>query len=146
MSGARDQWVAPCRSALERGQFGSIEFNASTYQFEATFRAFTTWGGIKVTLLPHTSGTECRLAAWANCDNVYALFSSPTQKILGAFKSNLPNAVPAPESPEPVDQLAASGQFRVIGVDRASQFDTTWVTHAQSADNAKAKANCEGLS
>jgi hypothetical protein len=45
------------------------------------------WGEILITLLPaEGENTKIAMRATAGVDNVWALFASPTKKILAAFK------------------------------------------------------------
>lgn len=89
VDGPRDQWLARCKGALETGGFGGVKANATLNQVEGTYHKFVVWGEILITLLPNGASTKIIAKATANVDNIWALFSSPTKKILGAFKSNL---------------------------------------------------------
>jgi hypothetical protein len=51
---------------------------------------------------------------------------------------------PAPPA-FPVIMPDGPGQYRIIGIVRATKADTTWLCEAQSADNAKVKAELEGI-
>jgi hypothetical protein len=37
------------------------------------------------------------------------------------------------------------GHYKIIGVDKESKLDTTWYVNAESRDNAKVKAELEGI-
>jgi hypothetical protein len=52
-------------------------------------KTFSTWGAIAVTLLPEGGNTKIVAKATANIDNIFALFKSPGQTILAAFKQGL---------------------------------------------------------
>lgn len=89
VDGARDQWIARCTKALESGGFRDVKVNPTLNQIEGAYRSFFAWGDIAVTLLPEGDRTRIVAKATANVDNVWALFMSPTKKILTAFKDNL---------------------------------------------------------
>jgi hypothetical protein len=48
----------------------------------------TVWGEIIVTLSPEADNVKINAKSTANADNIFALFSSPNQKILDQFKNN----------------------------------------------------------
>ncbi len=76
-------------SALNSGGFTSIKENDVINEFRADYKKLTMYGSIAITLTAVVNGVDLRIEATANVDNVYALFSSPIQKILTAFKDNL---------------------------------------------------------
>jgi hypothetical protein len=45
----------------------------------------------------------------------------------------------------PMRPVDGPGLYRVIGVDRATKMDTTWRVRAESRENAKVKAELEGI-
>lgn len=97
VKGERDEWLEKCRLALERGGFGRVEVASLLGQVHASYRKPTVWGSIDITLTPaDSSQTQMHLVATANVDNVYALFRSPTKKVLEAFKSGLVGSDDAP--------------------------------------------------
>jgi hypothetical protein len=88
--GERKEWFDKCRAALERQGFGHIEIDDQLGQVHASYKKLTVWGSIDITLRPvDADATEIHLAVTANVDNLYALFRSPTKKILETFKSGL---------------------------------------------------------
>jgi hypothetical protein len=88
VAGGRDEIFQRCQVSLRAGGFSGVEANTTLYQLTANFRNLTTWGELLVTLLPEGANTRLTLKATANVDNIYALFSSPTKKVLNAFKSH----------------------------------------------------------
>ncbi len=49
----------------------------------------TVVGKIEIILSQNEKGVEISVKTTANSDNVFALFSSPNDKIMNAFKNNL---------------------------------------------------------
>lgn len=49
----------------------------------------STWGEIIITLLEDGDNIKINAKSTANTDNLFALFSSPNQKILDQFKNNI---------------------------------------------------------
>ena len=76
-------------NALDEGGFTSIAENKMINQITANYRKFTVWGNISITIEESGKGTKVQTVAVANADNIYALFSSPTRRILNKFKENL---------------------------------------------------------
>ncbi len=144
--GDRSAWLTRCTNALRSAGFSGIEERSSLYQIEAKYRRLTVWGGITVILLPSGGSTDMRVEAWANADNVYAAFSSPTGRIIREFKANLDTSpVPPIVSGKETAPHQFSGRFRVVGVDRESKLDTSLVVHAESTANARAKGELQGI-
>ncbi len=85
----RAQLLERCQRAMSRGGFKKVEVNGPLFQITGQYHHFTTWGRLDVTLRPAAGGTELAMRATGNVDNIYALFRSPNQKILQAFKSHL---------------------------------------------------------
>jgi hypothetical protein len=75
--------------ALQAGGFSSIEDNKVVNQISANYKKMTVWGNIKITLEENESRVKVNAVSTANVDNIYALLSSPTQKILNIFKENI---------------------------------------------------------
>lgn len=70
--------------------FTAIEENADIFQIKADYHKFTVWGYIEITLTTASEGMiRVSLHTTANVDNIYALFSSPVDKIANAFKQAL---------------------------------------------------------
>lgn len=76
-------------NALDEGGFTSVAENKMINQITANYRKFTVWGNITITIEESGKGTKVQTVAVANADNIYALFSSPTRRILNKFKENL---------------------------------------------------------
>lgn len=90
VAGEREEWLAKCQSALEQQGFRNVKVVNQLGQVHASYKKPTTWGSIDITLRPTERGaTEMHVSVTANVDNIYALFRSPTKKILNAFKSGL---------------------------------------------------------
>jgi hypothetical protein len=101
IKGSINEVVEKCLTALQKGGFKKIKFNETINQFEADYKPsiiFTTvYGSIKITLTENNSFSNVdnknlvnvNVISTANIDNIYALFSSPNDKILSYFKNNL---------------------------------------------------------
>ena len=76
-------------NALDEEGFTSVAENKMINQITANYRKFTVWGNITITIEESGKGTKVQTVAVANADNIYALFSSPTRRILNKFKENL---------------------------------------------------------
>ena len=77
-----------CLAALTKGGFKSIENNDSLNQIMAKFNNFFVVGKIEVILVKDDNGVNVNLKSTANVDNIFALFSSPNDKIMNAFTAN----------------------------------------------------------
>ena len=75
-------------NALNNGNFTSIQANGLLNQTTANYKKLSVWGEIKVTLSENQDKTKIDVVSTANSDNIFALFSSPNDKILNAFKDN----------------------------------------------------------
>jgi len=75
--------------ALQAGGFTKIDDNRVINQISADYKKFPVWGNIQLTLVEEENKVKVNAVATANVDNIYALFSSPTQKIFNKFKQNL---------------------------------------------------------
>lgn len=90
VDGPRWEWLQRCRDALARGGFSKIETEEQLGQLHAAYRKVSVWGSLDITLLPDGDArTQLQLVASGNVDNIYALFRSPSKRILEAFKSGL---------------------------------------------------------
>ncbi len=93
VEGDRADWVSHTVGAMRRAGFTKIEPNEPLGVVTGEYHKATTWGKLEVTLRPVTGGTEVAMHATANVDNIYALFRSPTDKVIQAFRDQLrPNA------------------------------------------------------
>jgi hypothetical protein len=77
-----------CRAALEAGGFKKIENNDSLNQLNAKFNNFFVVGSIDIGLANTEHGVTVSLKSTANADNIFALFSSPNDKIMKSFTDN----------------------------------------------------------
>ena len=75
--------------SLQLAGFKNIEDNNFLNQIKASYKSFTTVGYIIITMSEENGYVCIEAEATANMDNIYALFSSPTQKILNKFKEYL---------------------------------------------------------
>lgn len=87
--GKRGEWLEKCHNALRNGGFTDIQAQQGFGQVKGNYKKFTVWGSIEITLLPEGENTKIVVSAMANVDNIFALFSSPSKKIIAVFKSNL---------------------------------------------------------
>ena len=77
-----------CLAALTKGGFKSIENNESLNQIMAKFNNFFVVGKIEIILAKDDNGVDVNLKSTANEDNIFALFSSPNDKIMKTFTDN----------------------------------------------------------
>ena len=89
VAGAREEWLPKCCDALEVGRFTGIETSETLGQITANYKKAATWGTISLTLTPEGDSTRIVAKATANVDNVFAIFSSPGQRILKQFKAGI---------------------------------------------------------
>jgi hypothetical protein len=82
------QVIEKCKLILKNGGFKNIRVNESLNQLSADYKKFTIFGEIEIILVENNSGTEINLTSTANVDNIFALFSSPNNKIMNAFINN----------------------------------------------------------
>lgn len=74
--------------ALHNGGFRNIKPNLQTNQVTATYKKLTVWGEVAINILPKNDGFNVCVKSTANVDNIFALFFSPTKKIIDQFKMN----------------------------------------------------------
>jgi hypothetical protein len=89
VSGTREEWLKKTQEALTEQGFTKIKASDTLFQIEANYKKLTVWGNIILTLIPEGGDTKINAKATANVDNIFALFKSPGQTILSAFKSGL---------------------------------------------------------
>ena len=75
-------------SALNIGGFKNIDCNDSLNQIIAKFNNFFVVGKIEVLISKTDNGIDINLKSTANADNIFALFSSPNDKIMKTFTEN----------------------------------------------------------
>lgn len=88
VKGSTDEWLLKAEEALQKGGFTNIKSNKLLNQITGSYKKLTVWGEIIVTLLPEADNLKINAKSTANVDNIFALFSSPNQKILDKFKNN----------------------------------------------------------
>ncbi|GAB5606352.1 DUF4431 domain-containing protein [Sideroxyarcus sp. TK5] len=89
-----------CTGALEAGGFKNIKAQELTSTMQAEYKRFPAWGEVSITLFRLADNrTKINVKATANYDNIYALFSSPNQKIIRSFRNAL-NGAASPVSSE----------------------------------------------
>ena len=84
-----EEWLSKVEQALIDGEFTNISCNKTLNQITGNYKKLTVWGEIIVTLMPDAGNVKINAKSTANADNIFALFSSPNQKILDQFKNNL---------------------------------------------------------
>lgn len=89
VKGYAEEWLVKSEKALYKGGFKNIKINKLLNQITADYKKLTVWGEIIVTLFPETDNIKITAKSTANVDNIFALFSSPNQKILDQFKNNI---------------------------------------------------------
>ncbi len=78
-----------CINSLELSGFKKIENNELLNQITAKYTKMTVVGKIEISLSENEKGININVKTTANSDNIFALFSSPNDKIMNAFKENL---------------------------------------------------------
>ena len=81
---ARDK----CLNALLKGGFKKIEENIKLQYIKAKFNNFFVVGYLEIELVKTDNTTSMSLKSTANADNIFALFSSPNDKIMNSFIKN----------------------------------------------------------
>ena len=89
LNGDLAEVIQKCQDALEKGEFTKINLNETINQVTANYKKLSVWGEIKITLTNINEKTNVNAVSTANSDNLFALFSSPNDKILNQFKKNL---------------------------------------------------------
>jgi hypothetical protein len=92
VKGKTEEWLKKAEQALHKGGFANVKTNLLLNQLTGDYKNLTIWGEIIVTLLPEGENIKINAKSTANADNIYALFSSPNQKILDQFKNNFYNS------------------------------------------------------
>jgi len=88
VKGNTEEWLTKAEQALYKGGFANVKTNKLLNQLTGDYKKLTVWGEIIVTLLPEGGNIKINAKSTANADNIFALFSSPNQKILDQFKNN----------------------------------------------------------
>jgi hypothetical protein len=88
VKGNTEEWLTKAEQALHKGGFTNVKTNKLLNQLTGDYKKLTIWGEIIVTLLPEGENIKIHAKSTANTDNIFALFSSPNQKILDQFKNN----------------------------------------------------------
>ena len=78
-----------CLNSLELGGFKKIENNDFLNQISAKYTKMTVVGKIEIGFSENEKGISINVKTTSNSDNIFALFSSPNDKIMNAFKENL---------------------------------------------------------
>ena len=88
---SEEQAFATCLAALSKGGFSSVQQNRTISQISANYHKFTVGRKIEITIKagPAAGKSTVCMHTTANMDNIYALFTSPIDKIANAFKSSL---------------------------------------------------------
>lgn len=88
VKGNAEEWLTKAEQALHKGGFANVKTNKLLNQITGDYKKLTVWGEIIVTLLPEADNVKINAKSTANVDNIFALSSSPNQKILDQFKNN----------------------------------------------------------
>ena len=88
VQGTIDQVKEKSISALNIGGFKNIDCNDSLNQITAKFNNFFVVGKIEVLISKTDNAIDINLKSTANADNIFALFSSPNDKIMKTFTEN----------------------------------------------------------
>ena len=75
--------------SLQIAGFKKVQDNNFLNEITASYSSFTVVGNIRITLYEQPGVVQIDAEATANVDNIYTLFSSPTQKILDKFKESI---------------------------------------------------------
>ena len=89
VKGETNEVKEKCLNALELGGFKKVETNDFLNQISANYTKLTVVGKIEIVLSENEKGIEISIKTTANSDNIFALFSSPNDKIMNAFTENL---------------------------------------------------------
>lgn len=89
VNGSLEDLLKKSESALVKGGFKKIKTNNVLNQITADYKTLTVIGSIIVTLHDDNDKVQISAKSTANADNIFALFSSPNQKILNQFKNNI---------------------------------------------------------
>jgi hypothetical protein len=87
-SGTLEEARHKAKAALTKGGFKKISINEELNCASASFNNFFVVGKIDISITPKDQGVEIQVKSTANSDNIFALFSSPNEKILNSFVSN----------------------------------------------------------
>tara|TARA_B110001452_G_C15150312_1_gene400360 strand:+ start:86 stop:394 length:309 start_codon:yes stop_codon:yes gene_type:complete len=87
-NGTLEEAKIKCKSALEAGGFKKIEENENLNALSAKFNNFFAVGSLGIGLAKTDHGINISLKSTANADNIWALFSSPNDKIMRSFTDN----------------------------------------------------------
>ncbi len=86
--GTIEDTIEKCLKSLNKGGFKNIENHESLNQINAKFNNFFVVGNIEIILSKTENGINISLKSTANADNIWALFSSPNDKIMKLFTDN----------------------------------------------------------
>lgn len=89
VNGIIEELLIKSEKALKKGGFKKINTNKLLNQITADYKTFTVIGSIIITFHDENEKVKINVKSTANADNIFALFSSPNQKILDQYKNNL---------------------------------------------------------
>jgi len=89
VSGPLDAWLPRCKQALEATGFSHVRVSDILHQITGQYRTWTVCGEIEITVHPSGDQTRIDVEAVAAGHHVFALFRSPTKRILAEFKRGL---------------------------------------------------------
>ena len=88
IQGTKNEIFLKIEEALKKGKFQNVKKNEFTFQIEAKYQKLTIWGEIIISIIENGNDYMLNIKSTANVDNVFALFTSPNQKIINKFKQN----------------------------------------------------------
>lgn len=88
IQGTKNEIFLKIEEALKKGKFQNVKKNEFTFQIEAKYQKLTIWGEIIISIIENGNDYMLNIKSTANVDNVFALFTSPNQKIINNFKQN----------------------------------------------------------
>lgn len=88
IQGTKNELFLKIEEALKKGKFQNVKKNEFTFQIEAKYQKLTIWGEIIISIIENGNDYMLNIKSTANVDNVFALFTSPNQKIINKFKQN----------------------------------------------------------
>lgn len=110
-------------SAIEKGGFSNISSNKSSLTISANYHKLTVWGKIEIVFKDAPNGSYATIGISSKKDNVYALAQDPSEKILLAFKNQLPSDFSSSKSPDIPDQIKKISEMKDSGILTLEEFE-----------------------
>lgn len=110
-------------SAVEKAGFSNIESSKSELKIVANYHKLTVWGKIEVHFMNADGGSFAIISVSAKKDNIYALAQDPSEKILLAFKEQIPATSQALENDSDIpSQIKKLSDLKDSGILTAKEF------------------------